>query len=218
MAKTAARRPIAARNLALSQATAKWLASRDVTPNAISVWGVIAATIAGLLLAATPRLGALAPLAWVAGAALVQLRLLANMFDGMVAIESGKTSKLGELYNEVPDRIADTAVLLGLGYAAGGEPWLGYAAALGAMFTAYVRTVGVTAGAEAQFCGPMAKPHRMAMVIGTSLVCALAQLVGLPFMGLVGGYGLPALALAIVFLGSLVTAWRRLSRIASALR
>lgn len=36
--------------------------------------------------------------------------MLANMLDGMVAIESGRASPLGELYNDAPDRIAEAAV------------------------------------------------------------------------------------------------------------
>ena len=44
---------------------------------------------------------------WLIGALGAQLRLTANMLDGMVAIASSRTSKTGELYNEVPDRISD---------------------------------------------------------------------------------------------------------------
>src|SRR6478672_1892595 len=53
----------------------------------------------------------------VAGAVCVQLRLLANLLDGMVAVASNRTSKLGELFNEFPDRLSDAATLIGLGYA-----------------------------------------------------------------------------------------------------
>ena len=60
---------------------------------------------------------------------LIQLRLAANMFDGMVAIETGKASPTGAIYNEIPDRVSDAAMFLGAGYAAGGQPPLGYRAA-----------------------------------------------------------------------------------------
>ena len=53
----------------------------------------------------------------------IQLRLIANLLDGLVAVEGGKRTPTGELYNEAPDRIADTAVLVGAGYAVGGSPW-----------------------------------------------------------------------------------------------
>ena len=69
---------------------------------------MIAAVVAGLLFASVPGLGQ--PwLAWLCGAVLVQLRLLANVLDGMVAVGRGVASPVGELYNEIPDRVSDTA-------------------------------------------------------------------------------------------------------------
>ena len=47
------------------------------------------------------------------------LSLLANLLDGMVAMGRGVASPVGELFNEVADRVSDTAILLGLGWAAG---------------------------------------------------------------------------------------------------
>ena len=37
---------------------------------------------------------------------------LANMLDGLLAVEGGQQTKTGELYNEIPDRIADVAFRL----------------------------------------------------------------------------------------------------------
>ena len=97
---------------------------------------------------------------------------MANLLDGMVAIGRGVASPVGELFNEVPDRVSDTAVLVGLGVAAG-SVWLGLAAALAAMATAYVRTTARAAGAPSDFGGPMAKQHRMALVTALALWCAV---------------------------------------------
>ena len=58
-------------------------------------------------------------LAFVATAACVQLRLLCNLLDGMVAIEGGKSTPTGALFNEIPDRLADALFLVPLGYAGG---------------------------------------------------------------------------------------------------
>src|SRR5262245_49895537 len=91
------RRPIAARHQPLSIRVASWLADRAVSPNAISVAGMICGILAGMAFAAT----SFSPLTWIlfpAGAVLILLRLLANMFDGMVAIRTAKTSRLGELF------------------------------------------------------------------------------------------------------------------------
>ncbi len=202
------RRPIAARGLPPVVALAAVLVRRRASPDAISVAGMLAALLAGLCLALVPTWpGAATPL-WLAAALLVQARLMANLLDGMVAIGRGIASATGELFNEVPDRVSDTAILAGLGWAAG-QPALGIAAALAAMATAYVRAVGKAAGAPSEFCGPMAKQQRMALVTALALACAL-----LPAAWTAGW---PAAALWVIAALSIATALRRLLRVARSL-
>src|SRR6186997_2893473 len=131
-----ARRPIAARSSVWAKALSAKLGRWGVSPNAISVTSVIFAAIGGLLI----FLGTYW-LAWLLAAVCVQLRLVCNLLDGMVAIEGGKKSSVGAIYNEFPDRIADTLFLVPLGYAAA-MPWLGWFGALLAALTAYVRVFG----------------------------------------------------------------------------
>jgi phosphatidylglycerophosphate synthase len=83
--------------------------------------------------------------AFIAAAVCVQLRLLCNLLDGMVAIEGGKSTATGALFNEIPDRLADPLFLVPLGYASG-YPWLGWLAALLAVLTAYIRVLGGALG------------------------------------------------------------------------
>ena len=100
------RRPLKSREKRVFQKLADALVRANVSPNAISIFGMIAGIASGATLYATSHTdGAAHRLLWLASAALVQLRLLCNMLDGMVAIGSGKQSKLGELYNELPDRV-----------------------------------------------------------------------------------------------------------------
>ena len=99
----------------------------------------------------------------------MQLRLLCNLLDGMVAIEGGRKSKVGVLYNEVPDRVADSLFLVALGYAIG-IAWLGWLAALAAAVTAYIRVLGGTFGLAQDFRGPLAKQHRMAVMTAGCLL------------------------------------------------
>jgi len=213
------RRPIASRDLKASQLVAAWLARKGVSPNAISVAGIAASALAGVAFWLTSRdPGDVATrLLWLVGAAGVQSRLLANMFDGMVAIASGKASRVGELYNEVPDRLSDAATFIGLGYAAHSSAPLGYLAALAAVFTAYTRAMGKTVGGPQDYCGPMAKPQRIFVVTVLAVYCALAPQAWQPIWA-ERNLGLPALALAIVFLGSLVTSARRLRHTAEFLK
>jgi phosphatidylglycerophosphate synthase len=208
------RRPLTSRDRPVFKALASRLARAKVSANAISLLGMVAGLLAGTALVLTSRLPGHERWLWAAAAAFIQLRLLANMLDGMVAIESGTASKVGELYNEIPDRVSDTAALAGLGYAVGGDPILGWAASLAAMFTAYVRTTGKGGGAGSDFGGPMAKPHRMFLATLGSLFCAASPAA----WQRVGAWGVPALLLAVILAGSILTALLRLRRIAARLR
>lgn len=207
-ATPADRRPLASRSIPFFQVLARTLAHSGVSPNAISLAGMGFGIASGAALLCTDR----GRWAWLVAAALVQLRLICNMLDGMVAVEGGKVSSVGELYNEIPDRISDSATLIGLGYAAGGQVALGYAAALAAMLTAYIRAVGKGAGAPQDFSGPMAKPHRMFLATVLALFEGLAPAAWRP------PWPLPAAMLAIILAGSLVTALRRAVRIGRSLR
>lgn len=209
------RRPIAARGWKLSQRLADALARAGVSPNAISLAGVAASALGGLAFASTAWSPSTATLAWLAGAACVQSRLLCNMFDGMVAIATGKASPLGELYNEVPDRVSDCLTFIGLGYAAGSDPTLGYLAAIAAVFVAYVRAMGKSAGLPQDYSGPLAKPQRIFVVTMTSLAMALLPAAWEPSWR---GWGIPAGGLAIVLVGTLITAARRLGHVAAGLK
>jgi phosphatidylglycerophosphate synthase len=155
---------------------------------------------------------------WLVAALGMQLRLSANMFDGMVALASGRTSKVGELYNEIPDRVSDAAVFIGAGFAWGGNVALGYIATIFAIFTAYVRAAGKIAGAPNEFCGPMAKQHRMFVM---TLVCLYSVVVPRSWQMFHLDrlqFGVVGLALAVIVGGCLITVARRLNRIARALR
>jgi phosphatidylglycerophosphate synthase len=209
------RRPIATRNRKWAQTSTAWLASRNVSPNAISIAGMCACIVAGIALAMTSIVDY--RILWLIAALGAQLRLTANMLDGMVAIASSRMSKTGELYNEVPDRISDAAVFIGAGFAWGGNVTLGYIATILAIFTAYIRAAGKIAGAPNEFCGPMAKQHRMLVI---TLICVYAAITPrswqmIPFND--SPIGLMTLGLAIVIAGCLITVIRRFGRIAHAL-
>ncbi|HEY4253752.1 MAG TPA: CDP-alcohol phosphatidyltransferase family protein [Roseomonas sp.] len=203
------RRPIAARGTRPAQAAAGWLIRLGASADGISIAGMISGMAAGLCLAGVWLLPDAARPLWLLAALFAQLRLAANLLDGMVAIGRGIASPRGELFNEVPDRVSDTAILVGLGLAAGGDWALGLGAALAAMATAYVRAVGRAAGAPSDFRGPMAKQHRMALVTALALWCAMAPL---DWIGT-----LPRWVLIAITLLATLTALRRLAGAARAL-
>jgi phosphatidylglycerophosphate synthase len=209
------RRPIATRNRKWAQTSTAWLASRNVSPNAISIAGMCACIVAGIALAMTSIVDY--RILWLIAALGAQLRLTANMLDGMVAIASSRMSKTGELYNEVPDRISDAAIFIGAGFAWGGNVTLGYIATILAIFTAYIRAAGKIAGAPNEFCGPMAKQHRMLVI---TLICVYAAITPRSWQMITfndSPIGLMTWGLAIVIAGCLITVIRRVGRIAHAL-
>lgn len=219
---TGARRQLASRNKAWAQKLAHRLSQTSITPNTISVVSVGFSILGALCLMTASYAGKSlsGSLLWLAAALCIQLRLICNLLDGMVAIEGGKKSLLGGLYNEVPDRIADPLLLMAAGYSSdwiiklGGIP-LGWVAAVLALMTAYIRVLGGTLGAQQHFCGPMAKQHRMFVL---TLGC-LASIVELWFCpdGKTAEVSM-TISLTIIVAGSMLTCWRRLRRIASDLR
>ena len=160
------RRPLETRKAAWAKALARALAASAVTPNQMSVLSIGFALLGAWLLIGWPTSAG-----FVLAAACVQLRLLCNLLDGMVAIEGGKQSPVGALYNEFPDRIADSLFLIALGHAAGHD-WLGWLMALLAALTAYIRVTGGSLGLAQDFRGPQAKPHRMAVMTFALLIGA----------------------------------------------
>lgn len=205
------RRPLSSRNTGWARAAARWLTSAGVTPNQISIASIAMGALAGMSFwGAGSADGGLRMLLLIAAALFCQLRLLCNLFDGMVAIEGGKQSRDGAFWNEFPDRIADLAIFVGAGYGSG-LPALGWAAAALAILTAYARELGRACGVAADFSGPMAKQHRMAIITAASLLSIAEPL----WNG--RNHALTA-ALWIIAIGSAITTFRRAIRLVAALR
>lgn len=252
MPESADRRPLKSRSWPVMRRMALALARMGISANQVSLAGLLFGVIAGLLLIASGwYTGAVGPeptgrALLLAAAAFIQLRLLCNLIDGMVAVEGAaaghsRPTPVGVLYNELPDRISDAMALVGAGYAATGHPGLGWFAALLAVMTAYVRAVGKAETGVNDFCGPMSKPHRMAAL---TLACILAAILPAsihaalfdaiaalrvhlpgvladaiaPRSSIDASFGVLAIALLIIALGAIWNCFRRTLRIARQLR
>ena len=202
------RRPLKTRGASWAQGLASALARAGLSPDAISAGSVLFAVLGCVLFIKAGSAVGLTQGGLLIGAGVcIQLRLVCNLLDGMVAVEHGKGGPSGPIWNELPDHIADALFLVGAGYCASasgltlGAP-LGWAAAVLAVLTAYVRELGRGLGFPADFSGPMAKPHRMAALTATCAVAAFEPLWGWQGQALIGG-------LAIIVLGTALTAARR---------
>jgi phosphatidylglycerophosphate synthase len=168
-----ARRPLKSRTTGWARALSGVLIAMKLSPNMISVVGIVFAGIGAAALVLMAQ-GYLPPmLGLLMGAAGVQLRLLCNMLDGLVAVEGGLKSKAGDLFNEAPDRIEDVLLLVAAGIACG-HPQLGWCCATLAVTTAYFRAFGASLGFGQDFCGPCAKPHRM-FILTVGLLASLIK-------------------------------------------
>lgn len=161
------RRPLKSRTTGWAGAATRLLLKTPITPNQISLLGV---AFAGLGAWALVKATESTAWWWLIAALCIQLRLLTNMLDGLVAVEGGRGHPTGALYNELPDRVEDIVLLVGAGYAAS-VPELGWIVALLSVLCAYVRVTGASLALPADFRGPMAKPHRMAAL---TLGCVVA--------------------------------------------
>ena len=108
------RRPLKSSSTGWAALAARAALATGLTANQISFLGIIIAALGALaVVEAADR-----PWLFVVAAACIQLRLLANMLDGMVAVEGGRGGPTGAIWNEFPDRIEDSLLLVAAGYAA----------------------------------------------------------------------------------------------------
>lgn len=139
------RRPLSSRATAWAHWLADGLVRAKVSPNSVSLASLVFAALGAALL-----LRGAQPWCLVAAAACVQLRLCCNLLDGMVAIEGRRQTPTGVLYNELPDRVADSMLIVALGFAVAAS-WLGWLGALAAALTAYIRVLGGSLGFPQDF-------------------------------------------------------------------
>jgi CDP-diacylglycerol--glycerol-3-phosphate 3-phosphatidyltransferase len=103
------------------------VANAGITPNQISIFSVVCSAGAGAALYWHPG----NPWLLILAAVGIQLRLICNLIDGMVAVEGGQRTKSGEVFNDMPDRFSDLLILVPAGYALSADwsgPLLGWLA------------------------------------------------------------------------------------------
>jgi len=155
-----ARRPIAN----VFRLTANWATAvcvrAGIHPDAISYSSIVVSGIAAVgfwRASSLPVLLLIAPL-------FCFVRLWLNMLDGMVAIAGGKATVRGEILNDLPDRVSDVIIFVGVAESGWMNPRIGYLTAIASVLTAYAGLFGQALGASRQFGGLMSKPWRMVVL------------------------------------------------------
>jgi phosphatidylglycerophosphate synthase len=143
------------------------------------------------------------------------VRLWLNMLDGMVALAARQASPRGEILNDLPDRVSDVLIFVGVAHSGLASPFSGYWAAIFALLTAYVGTLGQAVGVQREFSGPMSKPWRMVLLHAGSWSAAAA----IAFSGspVTGALTLLDYTCLLIVLGCVQTIAVRLNRILLAL-
>ncbi len=145
------------------------------------------------------------------GPAFCYLRLWLNMLDGMVALASGKASWRGEILNDLPDRVSDVLIFVGVAHSGLCSPFAGYWVAILALLTAYTGMFGQAVGVQREFSGIMAKPWRM-------VVLHLGAWLAYFYRGSLGPLTLLDWTCVLIVVGCVQTIAVRLRRIMDALR
>lgn len=164
------RRPIADLFRLTAHGSVRLCVRLGIHPDAVSYASVVASAGAGICFWQAKAM----PVLLIAAVLLCYLRLWANMLDGMVALASGKASLRGELLNDLPDRISDVIIFVGVAHSGLCHPLTGYWVAIFALLAAYVGTFGQALGVQREFSGIMTKPWRMvALHVGAWITLGL---------------------------------------------
>jgi phosphatidylglycerophosphate synthase len=140
-----------------ADAATRFCVRNGIHPDAISYLSILAAIAAGFCFWKSGQIRWLL----IVVPFFCFLRLWFNMLDGMVAVAANKASRRGEILNDLPDRISDIIILVGVAHSGLMNPLIGYWAAIFAVLTAYVGLFGQAVGAQREFGGMMSKPWRM---------------------------------------------------------
>jgi phosphatidylglycerophosphate synthase len=151
------RRPIASVFRRTAHAPVQWCVRLGISANAVSYSSILASAAAGVCFWQAKPLPALL----IPAVGFCYIRLWLNMLDGMVALASHTASRTGEIANELPDRISDVLIFVGVAHSELCHPLGGYWVAILALLVAYVGTLGQAVGVQREFSGIMAKPWRI---------------------------------------------------------
>ncbi|MEU6857379.1 phosphatidylinositol phosphate synthase [Glycomyces sp. NPDC046736] len=178
-------------------AVARALIRVGVSANAVTVAGTAIVVAASLTLLSQGHL--------LAGLIVVGLSVLTDMLDGAIARVKGTTSRFGALLDSTCDRVADGAMLAGLGYWLLTEDrFLGCALALSALIASqvvsYIKARTESLGGECNV-GIAERPERL-IIAGLAV---LAEVFTVPWAMEVG-MGLLALLATITVVQRLIAA------------
>jgi archaetidylinositol phosphate synthase len=143
----------------------KPLASVGITPNTLTVMGLVASSISALCYISWRTNRLLLP----AAGALILLSGLIDALDGVLARATGSASAFGGFFDSVSDRYSDAVVLSAILYAGLCHPAWGLAAIVGSLMVSYTRARAEAAGVKMAAVGLAERAERMVFLALTSV-------------------------------------------------
>lgn len=205
------RRPIANLFRRSAHAAVRVAVRAGIHPDVFSYASIAAAGIAAWLFWQSRT----HPRYLVLAIAFALLRLWLNMFDGMVALAAGKASRKGEIVNDLPDRVSDVLIFVGVAHSGWCNAFYAYWVAIAAVIVAYVGLFGQAVGVQREFSGMMAKPWRIVLLSVGALITMFLVLKDQPYW--MAGFSVLDWTHFAILAGCLETVFVRLSRIFRAL-
>jgi len=144
----------------------KPLADAGVTPNMVTLLGLLVSFASALCYYSWASLPILLPVAGV----LVLLSGLLDAVDGVIARATGKVTKFGGFFDSVSDRYADAFVLAGVTLGGLCTPIAGLAALIGSLMVSYTRSRAEAAGVAMAGVGLAERAERMIILAAVTFV------------------------------------------------
>ena len=141
------------------------LVSLGITPNALTIMGLITSFISALCYVTWRTNRLFLPLA----GALILLSGLIDAIDGVLARSTGRVSVFGGFLDSVSDRYSDAVVLSAIVYAGLCHPAWGLAAIVGSLMVSYTRARAEAAGVKMAAVGFAERAERMVFLALTSM-------------------------------------------------
>jgi CDP-diacylglycerol--glycerol-3-phosphate 3-phosphatidyltransferase len=159
----------------------KLLARLGVTPNMVTLFGVLLNILASVILIygaeKKDRLDHTA-LGW-AGLVILIAGLM-DMIDGRLARQHGMASDYGAMFDSVLDRYSEMLMFLGICYYLVAQNYFysslfGFLAMVGSIMVSYTRARAEGLGLKMADVGLMQRPERIITIGGSALFCGLAS-------------------------------------------
>ncbi|MEM6916524.1 MAG: hypothetical protein AAF491_08160, partial [Verrucomicrobiota bacterium] len=119
------------------------LTAWGISSEMVGILGMILGILAGFSFLFTGESSS-PQLFWASGMVCCLLRLACLRMDSLLYHHHNKPTMEEIFVTELPERVSDAVTLIGFGFAMQSNYWLGLASALAAIFSAYVRSIGVS--------------------------------------------------------------------------